>query len=287
MRERTLRTTGDIVSIKSQDVPWFDSPLTFLSTYIPDDNVADEEPESAWIAFYKELLYSSGASIVPRLEFERHQANFDRNLYFADDLEEEIAEPANGREEYTGAMDLIMKPNDLSPHSTWSHSEHVWNYDFKQSIHTSVDEPKKEDPTGFGADFPGDILDVDSLGSPEQKFAYRIVSDHYDRSNRGQKVTPLRMFLLGTEGTGKTTPIMVIRKKLGIAHHAAAATGTAGLIISAGTVHSLLNLPGGRTPEADLIDDPLARLQGVWRGPERVCRAYLIIDEFSSFQFVW
>lgn len=139
-------------------------------------------------------------------------------------------------------------------------------------MHSWLAERKKEDPTGVSSSDIDHSMDIRVVGSCEQRLVFNIVDDHKRRTETGLQPKPLRLLIQGTAGTGKTTTILALRKLLGNTVHASATTGSAGLIISAGTIHSLVKLPKWKRDRRDLNGKYLQTLQDSWEGPEQIPR---------------
>jgi ATP-dependent Clp protease ATP-binding subunit ClpA len=208
-----------------------------------DPLVQIQKKREAWKHAYRNFLQEVTAkSIIPRYEHELQQALFGTKLYSDHDLEdvdlkEETGEPAD---EWMIMLRALQKyQNHEVPIKTWKCSVFDWNVEFVATLPTWIGQQNvspafKDRCKNF---------DIERFGSPEQKFAFRLICDHVKRSEAGEELKPLRMLLLGTAGTGKTTVIKAVRHALGDRLHAAATTGAASTIILACTIHSLLKLP--------------------------------------------
>ena len=100
---------------------------------------------------------------------------------------------------------------------------------------------------------------------------YTTVKDHFESNS----LTPLRMVVTGTAGTGKSYLIQCIRLLLGDTFKVAAPTGVASFIIEGTTLHSFLHLPT-RGEFKQLEGNRLQQLQQTMSSIR-----YIIIDEMS------
>ena len=75
----------------------------------------------------------------------------------------------------------------------------------------------------------------------KQLEAYKIVCDHYHSK---ECMTPLRMIVSGTAGTGKSYLIQCLENLLGDRLRVIAPTGGAAYNVHGHTLHSLLGIPG-------------------------------------------
>lgn len=271
--------------------PWHDSPNTMLAPFVSETCDLSDPPTTAWVDCYQAFLRTPLArDSIPRFEFEQHQAFFDSSLRVDDDLDQNDEPSPATQAEHMAIMDMMMRATGSSSVPSWTHSDHDWPSEFKDSLHTWLQESKKDDPSGFSQAAVDGCLDIAKVGSPEQRLVFNIVANHSNESALGNNPKPLRLLIQGTAGTGKTATILALRKLLGNKLHASATTGSAGVIISAGTIHTLVKLPNNYRQRKDLNGKTLQRLQDAWEGPEQIPRTYLIVDEISMMgrtNFYW
>ena len=105
----------------------------------------------------------------------------------------------------------------------------------------------------------------------KQLQVYTIVQQHME----AERLSPLRMIVSGTAGTGKSYLIHCLRLLLGDKMCVAAPTGVAAFNIEGHTLHSLLSLPT-KGEYKDLEGERLHHMQQSLAGMH-----YLIIDEMS------
>ena len=106
----------------------------------------------------------------------------------------------------------------------------------------------------------------------KQLEAYKIVCDHYHSE---ESMTPLRMIVSGTAGTGKSYLIRCLENLLGDHLRVTAPTGGAAYNVHGHTLHSLLGIPV-KGDFRDLEGQRLHTIQESLTGVD-----YLILDEMS------
>ncbi|KAF5343263.1 hypothetical protein D9757_015149 [Collybiopsis confluens] len=127
-----------------------------------------------------------------------------------------------------------------------------------------------------GIDIDEFISEINPPLNTEQERAFRIIASHSQTAN----ADPLRMFLGGEGGTGKSHVINALRvfyerQGEGRRFRLASYTGVAAKNISGMTLHSALNLAQS-TSSRPLSSKSSAELMAMWSGVD-----YLFIDEIS------
>ncbi len=167
-------------------------------------------------------------------------------------------------------MLICQRAADLQPDSS-SQADFDWtaaaqSYHNLEEMPTFVTRNRQEaGPRTFTTSASPDNL------RGRQLEVYTTVKDH----NENNSLTPLRLIVTGTAGTGKSYLIQCIRLLLANTLTVSAPTGVASFIIEGSTLHSLLRLPT-RGDFKQLEGNRLQQLQQTMSTTK-----YIIIDETS------
>lgn len=145
----------------------------------------------------------------------------------------------------------------------------VSNVPLAPAVHSISMAEKRKEPQG---------LDPDKLNQ-EQRMCYDIVTSHLEQTLANEAVRPLRLFIYGEGGSGKSRVIQAITERFQQVGKTAwllkaAYTGIAASLIGGKTTHSIAMV--SKFENRQVSDETRKKLQEFW-SPYR----YLIIDEIS------